>query len=179
MLVILGGLPGSGKSTVARLAAARLGAVLLRIDSIEQAIRESWLRPADVADAGYRAAGAAAADNLRLGRTVIADSVNPVELSRAGWRAVAEGCSAPFLEVEVVCSDPAEHRRRVESRRPDIAGLALPDWDKVTARDYEPWPNVGLRLDTAVLSAEAAAARLVAAVGDAAPPRHPREGGDP
>lgn len=38
MLLIFGGLPGTGKSTIARLLAARLGAVWLRIDSIEQAL---------------------------------------------------------------------------------------------------------------------------------------------
>ena len=37
-LLIFGGLPGTGKSTIARLLAARLGAVWLRIDSIEQAL---------------------------------------------------------------------------------------------------------------------------------------------
>ena len=39
MLIIFGGLPGSGKSTIARALALRLGAVYLRIDTIEQAIR--------------------------------------------------------------------------------------------------------------------------------------------
>lgn len=164
MLIILGGLPGTGKSTVARLVAARTGAVWLRVDSLEQAIRDSWLRPADVGDAGYRAAGAAAADNLRLGLTVIADSVNPVEPSRAGWRAVAAGSSARFLQVELVCSDAAEHRRRVEGRVPDIAGLVQPDWARVQARAYEPWVGADLVLDTASMSAEAAAERVVAAM---------------
>jgi len=164
MLIIFGGLPGTGKSTVAPLVAARLDAVLLRIDSIEQAIRESWLKPGDVADAGYRAAGAAAADNLRLGRMVIADSVNPIELSRAGWRAIAERCGVAFLEVKFVCSDEAEHRRRVEQRTADIEGLVLPDWARVQARVFEPWPGVGLVLDTADATAEDCAARLVEAI---------------
>ncbi|GKV79057.1 hypothetical protein PEC106568_42300 [Pectobacterium carotovorum subsp. carotovorum] len=38
MLIILGGLPGTGKSTIARLLASRLNAVWLRIDSIEQSL---------------------------------------------------------------------------------------------------------------------------------------------
>ena len=40
MLIIFSGLPGSGKSTIARALAQQLGAVYLRIDTIEQAIRE-------------------------------------------------------------------------------------------------------------------------------------------
>ena len=53
------------------------------------------------------------------------------------------------VEVEVVCSDPAEHRRRVEERQPDIAGLRLPDWSAVVGRDYRPWTRDRLVLDTA------------------------------
>ncbi|MFE5683837.1 AAA family ATPase [Streptomyces sp. NPDC056512] len=43
MLIVIGGLPGTGKSTLARLLAARIGAVHLRIDTIEQAIVRSGL----------------------------------------------------------------------------------------------------------------------------------------
>jgi predicted kinase len=41
MLIIFGGLPGTGKTTIARALAHQIGAVHLRIDSIEQAIRDS------------------------------------------------------------------------------------------------------------------------------------------
>jgi len=44
MLVILGGLPGSGKTTLAKELAKHLKAVHVRIDSIEQAIKESMLK---------------------------------------------------------------------------------------------------------------------------------------
>ena len=67
-LIVFAGLPGSGKSSIARALAKKLGAVWLRVDSIEQAIRESVLAPGSVEDAGYRAAYAVAEDNLRLGR---------------------------------------------------------------------------------------------------------------
>jgi predicted kinase len=41
MLIIFGGLPGVGKTAIARELARKLGAVYVRIDSIEQAIRNS------------------------------------------------------------------------------------------------------------------------------------------
>ena len=75
-LIVFAGLPGSGKSTIARELALRIGAIWLRADSIEQAIKDSGVVPGDLQDAGYRAAQAAAEDNLRLGWDVVADCVN-------------------------------------------------------------------------------------------------------
>jgi predicted kinase len=111
------------------------------------------------------AAYAIAEDNLRLGHIVIADSVNPLAVTRAAWRRVARVSSADLLEVEVICSDETEHRRRVETRSSDVPGLTLPDWDAVERRDYEPWPEPHLTIDTAMSSAEEASARILAEIG--------------
>src|SRR6266545_8197599 len=119
MLIVLSGLPGTGKTTIARELAHELAAVYLRIDSIEQSIRDAG-RP--VEGEGYRVAYAVAEDNLRLGRIVIADCVNPWPLTRGEWRSVADRADVRAADVEVVCSDTDEHRRRVESRTADIAG---------------------------------------------------------
>jgi predicted kinase len=149
MLIILGGLPGAGKTTMARELAGQLGAVHVRIDSIEQAIRESGVVVVSLDDAGYRVGYAVAEDNLRLGRTVIADSVNPLEVTRNAWLEVARRAQAGAMEIEITCSDPDEHRRRVETRRVDIPGLRPPTWPEVVAREYDPWDRERLVIDTA------------------------------
>ena len=79
-LYIFSGLPGSGKTTLAQLVTQRLHGAYLRIDTIEQGLRD--LCTVDVQGEGYRLAYRIAADNLRLGVSVVADSCNPTELTR-------------------------------------------------------------------------------------------------
>jgi predicted kinase len=148
MLIIFGGLPGTGKTTIARELACQLGAMHVRIDSIEQAIRDSPMVSQPLNDTGYRVAYAIAEDNLRLGRTVIADSVNPLPLTRDAWIGVADRAHVGAAEVEVICSDPQQHRQRVETRRTDISGLRLPTWEEVVSRKYEPWEREHIVIDT-------------------------------
>ena len=160
MLLILSGLPGTGKTTIAHELARRLRAVHVRIDSIEQAIRSSGVVKTSIDDAGYRVGYAVAEDNLRLGLVVIADSVNPLPVTRAAWRDAAARAGSRAVEAEIVCSDLAEHRRRVESRVPDIPGHAQPTWADVVTREYLPWDGSPIRIDTASTGVEQAVAIL-------------------
>ncbi|MER5527222.1 AAA family ATPase [Streptomyces sp. NPDC002677] len=149
MLIVIGGLPGTGKTTLARLMAARIGAVHLRIDTIEQAIVRSGLAQHPVGPAGYVIGYALAEEHLRQGLTVIAESVNPLTVTRDSWQSVGTQAAVPVVEVEVICSDPVEHRERVTTRSIDIPDLPLPDWQQVLNRDYEPWNREHLVIDTA------------------------------
>jgi predicted kinase len=148
-LVVMAGLPASGKSSIAREVARRIGAVWLRIDSMDQAIWASGTAPSDLRDWTYRAAQAVAVDNLKIGRDVIADCVNDSQKARDGWSESGRRSGVDVVWLEIICSDPAEHRRRVETRASDIAGLALPDWDAVVKRGYDPWECDHLIVDTA------------------------------
>ncbi|MFF4360213.1 AAA family ATPase [Streptomyces sp. NPDC001604] len=149
MLIVIGGLPGTGKTTLARLLAARIGAVHLRIDTIEQAIVRSGLAQHPLGPVGYTVGYALAEEHLQQGLTVIAESVNPLAITRDTWRDVGAKAGVPAIEVEVICSDPAEHRHRLTSRSIDIPDLPLPDWQQVLNRDYEPWDREHVIVDTA------------------------------
>ncbi|MFY0679310.1 MAG: AAA family ATPase [Thalassovita sp.] len=151
-LVIFAGLPGTGKSTIARHLAPEVPAFWLRIDAIEQALRSARNATTDLGLEGYQVGAALAHANLTAGLTVIADSVNPIPLTRALWDRTAHTADANMCRIEVICSDPQKHRHRVENRHPDIAGLNLPNWDAVQSRHYHPWPEADLQLDTAHLT---------------------------
>ena len=147
MLYIFGGLPGTGKSTLSRHLACELKAVLLRVDTIEQAIREGGGHVSG--PEGYLVAYHLAEDNLRLGLTVVADTVNPIQITRHAWREVATQMGVRFVEIEVICSNKTEHRARVETREADIVGFQLPTWNEVILREYELWDTEHILIDTA------------------------------
>ena len=146
-----------GKTSIATGLARDIKAVHLRIDSIEQALRNANVTISG--PEGYIVAYAVAEDNLRLGHAVIADSVNPVEITRSAWREVAQRAGKRCIEIEIVCSDPAERRRRVESRVADIAGHQLPTWQQARDREYEPW-QASIVIDTAVQPIGASVSKL-------------------
>jgi predicted kinase len=160
-LYIFAGLPGSGKSTLAELLARRLRAAYVRIDTIEQALRD--LCSIDVQGEGYRLGYRVAADNLRVGIDVVADSCNPINLTRLEWERTAMDIGADYVNVEVVCSNLREHRTRVETRRNTVPGLRLPTWEEVSARPYEQWAGTRVILDTFGRSPEKCVDELLAA----------------
>lgn len=148
MLIVIGGLPGTGKTTLSRGLARAIGGVHVRIDSLEQALLRVRGGTRYVGIEGYATAYAVTEDNLRLGLSVVVDCVNPVGATRDAWHDIGQRTGVPVIEVEAVCSDRIKHQRRVETRQADIAGHALPTWQDVLAHEYEPWTRERVVIDT-------------------------------
>ena len=150
MLIVFGGRPGSGKTTLSRTLAQELHAVWLRVDLIEAATwRAGVAQDQPTGLAAYCVAFALAVVHLDMGTPIVVDAVNPVEAARQGWRELAASRSLPTRVIEVVCSSESEHRRRVSARKSDLPGFAVPTWDEVVDREYEPWTEERLIVDTA------------------------------
>ncbi|MFI6323014.1 AAA family ATPase [Nonomuraea sp. NPDC050556] len=150
MLILLSGLPGTGKSALGEALGRALRAPVLSVDPIESVMIEAGLEHGFTTGlAAYGVAQRLAADHLALGLTVVADAVNDVEEARDGWRRVAAG--VPLRVVECVCSDEDLHRKRLEARERGLA-FAEPTWASVLRRraEWRPWPEQVLVVDSAL-----------------------------
>ena len=147
-LIVLAGLPGTGKSELARELSRRIDSVWLRVDTIEASMLKAGVpRSFETGLAAYLVARDLGRDHLQLGRDVVVDAVNGVEAARRMWRELAEECASDRYVIEVTCSDAREHRRRVESRDPPTPPLPPPTWEEILNREYEDWREPTLRVD--------------------------------
>lgn len=69
--------------------------------------------------------------------------------TRGAWIDIANRAGVRLIHVEITCSDQEEHRRRVETRAPDIPGHRLPTWPEVVTREYDSWDCHRIVIDTA------------------------------
>ena len=152
ILFILSGLPGSGKSTLSQFLARKYKIPYLRIDTIEQGLRD--LCHIDVVAEGYELSYRIAAEYLKLGLHVIADSCNPISPTRMAWEGVAKSHYCDFVNIEIICSDKDEHRNRIEMRKTEIENLKPLTWEDVENRIFHPWESERIIIDTAHKSIE-------------------------
>ncbi len=149
---------GAGKSD---------GDALCTLDRIEQAIVAWSPLSHPLGPVGYAVAYELVLEQLQLGLDVIVECVNPVAVTRDGWVGTAATADAALIEVEVICSDEAEHRHRVETRTSDVDGLSKPTWSAVVRREYEPWTREHLVIDTTTTSPDEAADRIATEMASA------------
>jgi predicted kinase len=170
-LIVVSGLPGTGKSAVAEELARALTAVHLSVDPVEDALLGAGLPGGRLTGvAAYEVSRAAAELNLALGHTVVVDAVNDSEAARSTWRTAAERTGARLEFVLLELADAVEHQRRLQGRVRDLVHVPEPTWAEVEQRAaaYEPWAGDCLRVDAA-----APVERVVGAIRDRLRPNPP------
>ena len=176
MLVLVTGLPGTGKSTLAQRIAPRLGAPVLGWDWMMGALTPFAGIQAAISDMDrldHRAVGwsllwQTARAQLDRGQSVVLDGVARAA-ETAGTRRLARDCRAGALILMTVCPDEAEHRRRIEGRVRGIPGWHELTWADVetTRSRFETPPDVDLVVDSR-RGLDDAVERTIAIAGTAA-----------
>jgi predicted kinase len=150
-LVVMSGLPGSGKSTVAEGIARALRIPLLSVDPIESAVIEAGVqRGFETGLAAYLVARRLAHEQLRLGNSAVIDAVNAEEEGKDIWRNLAKDHAMDLILIECFITDGEIYRRRLESRVRNLVGMPEVSWDQVEQRQahYTDWKEPVLRLDS-------------------------------
>lgn len=142
MLIVMAGLPGSGKTTVAEAVGARVGLPVVSVDPIESAILSAGIdadQPTGLA--AYLVTETIADAVLAGGGGIVVDAVNAVEPAREQWVRLAARRGVPIRFVEVFCSDAEVHRARLEARGRQLAHIAEPTWHAVeqSLDEWEAW----------------------------------------
>jgi predicted kinase len=154
MLIAMAGLPGTGKSAVAEIIGARLLKPVVSVDPIESAILRAGIdadQPTGLA--AYLVAESLAETVLRAGHGVIVDAVNAVDPAREQWVGLAARTGEPMKFIEVVCSDLALHRRRLEARHRNLPHLSETTWFGVeqSLDEYAEWSGASGSIDRLTL----------------------------
>jgi len=150
-LIIITGLPVSGKSTLAESIANKLKLPVFSVDPIESAVLKTGIkRSFETGLAAYLIAETLADAQLKLGISVIIDAVSPVKEARDMWQKLSRENHAHLVIIECVLN-PDLHKKRVESRIRNIHGIPEVTWKDVENRrkEYLKWKEERLVIDTA------------------------------
>lgn len=156
-VVVMCGLPATGKSTIARAIAEPYEAVILRSDVVRKqlaGLEPTQRVPDDRVDEIYSDAftervygevAERAAEALRHGRAVVLDAMHPTATSREASRRIADQAGVPAVLIHARATDSAIHERMAQ-RAGDRSEVSDADWQvyQRARQRFEPpdeWPD--------------------------------------
>ncbi len=151
-LIVLTGLPGSGKSTIADGVACKLLYPVFSVDPIESDMLASGMeRNYSTGLAAYKAAQKLADEHLQSGQSAIIDAVNADPEAREAWEKLAHKHKAKLIIIECMYNDETLHQERIEARVRRLPGFSELTWEEVQEyrKKYKSWDKEHLILDSA------------------------------
>ena len=182
VVVVMTGLPATGKSTVAGTIACRIGAAYLSSDAVRKQLAgidpraragdefRAGLYAPEMTERTYRELHRRAAMHLARGRPVVLDAMHGREEERAAARALAQEHGVPHLIVGLGL-DEAAARERIAGREDDPLRTSDATWEVYTMQ-RERYEAVGADEGASLaLDASEAPGVLARTVAEALPKR--------
>ncbi|MGQ9888666.1 MAG: AAA family ATPase [Aggregatilineales bacterium] len=148
-LILFAGLPGGGKTTLARLVAQKLRLPTFSKDRVQRVLRDHHLAAENTGD-GYYIILDMADEQLGLGVSAILDATFPLDHFRTVASEIAARHSARFCAFYCFCSDDGVWQRRMEQRVQYVPGWRPVGWDDVLRMRayYQPWGANAVPVDS-------------------------------
>ena len=148
-IIIVGGLPGTGKTTISKRFSESIGAPVYTKDELEAVIVKGGLSNFEnLRGVGYELLKTISLNNLNQGISSILDCIFPEHRVTAYWQQII---SKPIKYIECICPDETLHRTRLEARRRGIDGWYELTWEQVQEikKQYQPFQESRLILNLA------------------------------
>lgn len=149
-IIVMSGLPGSGKSTLSEQIARYLHIPVFSVDPIESGIiRAGIAKSFNTGYAAYLVAENLTVEQIKLGNSVVIDAVNAEDEAKQVWIDCARRLKVPLVVVECVMNNEALHRLRLEARVRGLHGFSEITWERVQERKkaYTPWKLPFLQIE--------------------------------
>ena len=146
-VIVIGGLPGTGKTSIATMLSRSLGIPVYTKDLLEAAIVRCKLStPESLDGVGYELLKVLALEALARNQGCILDCIASSERVERFW---GDLVGADLCYIECLCTNSSLHRERLENRERNIPGWYEPTWEDVVAigQGYRPWSETRLVLD--------------------------------
>lgn len=149
-LIVMSGLPGSGKSVLAEAVTKELDIPVFSLDTIKALLLKTGLiqnyedgRPA------WTVASGLIEEQLKLGVSVIVDAINAEEAAKDTWRDLAKKHNSELKIIECFNSDSHLHKERIRNRIKNLHGIPEVTWEWVENRQkaYTNWSEPVLKVD--------------------------------
>jgi predicted kinase len=134
-LIVVSGLPGTGKSTLSEKIASHLELPIFSVDPIESAIIKAGIKKSfETGYAAYLVAEKLTEEQVKLGNAVIIDAVNAEDEAKQVWIDCATNLGIPLVVIECILKDERLHRARIEARVRGLHGFDEISWERVQER---------------------------------------------
>jgi len=148
MLILISGLPGTGKTRISRELASRLNAVHISSDSIRKKMLEKRTYSEEEKARVYSEMVSQVSNSLSEGKNVIADATFYKESLRKQMREAAEKAGTDFFLVECIISEEAA-RERISSRMGGDSEAKYGEY-LIVKKAFEPISEERIAIDTAL-----------------------------